>query len=215
MPQKTDYKKEQKNLYMPGKTPSIIEVPKMTFIMVDGFGDPNTSTQYKTALEILYGLSFTIKMSKMNGTQPEGYFEYVVPPLEGLWWTENDSFDGVNETDKEKFCWTSMIRQPEFVTPEVFETAKYKLKKKKPFLNFSLARLETLEEGLCAQIMHIGPYDDEAATIYKLERFILNEGYFTDINHFRKHHEIYLSDPRRTAPDQLKTVIRHPIRKNT
>ena len=163
--EKMDYKKAYKDLYMPKKKPSAIQVPKMTFIMVDGRGNPNTSNDYEDALEILYGLSFTIKMSKMSGRQPEGYFEYVVPPLEGLWWADDCAFDGRNITDKDKFCWTSMIRQPEFVTSEVFEWAKAELKKKKPEIDFTKTRLETWEEGLCCQIMHIGPYDNEPATI--------------------------------------------------
>lgn len=214
MPDKFDYKKEYKDLYMPKTKPSIIEVPEMIFIMVDGKGNPNTCEEYKNAMEVLYGLSYSIKMSKMNGTQPKGYFEYVVPPLEGLWWVEDDNFDGINITDKDKFCWTSMIRQPEFVTIEVFETVKQALLKKKPELDFSTTRLSIYNEGLCAQIMHIGPYDDEPATIKVMEEFIVNEGYINDISIARLHHEIYLGDPRKTKPEKLKTVIRHPIRKN-
>ena len=206
-----DYKKEYKDLYMPKATPGIIDVPAMLYIMVDGKGDPNTSEAYKNAMEILYGLSYSIKMSKMSGTQPEGYFEYVVPPLEGLWWGEGGYFDGTNVVDKNKLCWTSMIRQPEFVTQDVFEFAKQALNKKKPDLDLSPARFVSFTEGLCAQIMHIGSYDDEPATIKILERFINDAGYKTDISDFRKHHEIYLSDPRKTAPEKLKTVIRHPI----
>lgn len=209
---KIDYKKEYKDLYMPKKKPSIVDVPEMVFIMVDGRGNPNTSESYKNALEILYGLSFTIKMSKMSGTQPEGYFDYVVPPLEGLWWLEDGNFDGQNETDKDKFCWTSMIRQPEFVTEEVFEWAKESLQKKKPYIDFSAARLETFEEGLCCQAMHVGPYDAEPETISKIEKYIEENGYILDINSERRHHEIYLGDPRRTKPENLKTVIRHPVR---
>ncbi len=211
---KFDYKKEYKDLYMPKTKPSIIEVPEMIFIMVDGKGNPNACEEYKNAMEVLYGLSYSIKMSKMNGTQPKGYFEYVVPPLEGLWWVEDDNFDGINITDKDKFCWTSMIRQPEFVTIEVFETVKQVLLKKKPQLDFSTTRLSIYKEGLCAQIMHIGPYDDEPATIKVMEEFIENEGYINDISTARLHHEIYLGDPRKTKPEKLKTVIRHPIRKN-
>ncbi|HBB28239.1 MAG TPA: transcriptional regulator [Clostridiales bacterium] len=214
MPDKFDYKKEYKDLYMPKTKPSIIEVPEMIFIMVDSKGNPNTCEEYKNAMEVLYGLSYSIKMSKMNGTQPKGYFEYVVPPLEGLWWVEDDNFDGINITDKDKFCWTSMIRQPEFVTIEVFETVKQALLKKKPELDFSTTRLSIYKEGLCAQIMHIGPYDDEPATIKVMEEFIVNEGYINDISIARLHHEIYLGDPRKTKPEKLKTVIRHPIRKN-
>lgn len=209
---KLDYKKEYKDLYLPEKTPSIIDIPEMTFIMVDGSGDPNTSAAYKNALEILYGLSYGIKMSKMKGMQPEGYFEYVVPPLEGMWWGNGCTVDFRSITDKNKFCWTSMIRQPEFVTPAVFAWAKEGLLKKNPEVDLSAARLETLKEGLCCQIMHIGPYDDEPASVDKLNQFINENGYVTDITDTRHHHEIYLGDPRKTAPEKLRTVIRHPIR---
>ncbi len=212
MADKLDYKKEYKELYSPKKKPDVIDVPEMVFITVDGKGDPNTCAAYKNAMEVLYGLSYSVKMSKMNGTQPEGYFEYVVPPLEGLWWGEGEYFDGVHITDKNRFCWTSMIRQPEFVTQDVFEQAKAALAKKKPELDLSTARLVKYVEGLCAQIMHTGPYDDEPATIEILEKFITEAGYQNDISDFRKHHEIYLGDPRKTAPEKLKTVIRHPIR---
>ena len=212
-PEKLDYKKVYKDLYLPKTKPSVIDVPEMIFIMVDGKGDPNTSEAYKTAMEILYGLSFGIKMSKMSGTQPEGYFEYVVPPLEGLWWGEDGYFDGRTITDKDKFCWTAMIRQPEFVTQEVFESAKKALQKKKPDLDLSPARLAKYTEGLCCQVMHIGPYDNEPAAIEKLEQFIADSGFVTDIGGNRLHHEIYLGDPRRTAPERLKTVIRHPVKK--
>ena len=211
--EKMDYKKAYKDLYMPKKKPSAIQVPKMTFIMVDGRGNPNTSNDYEDALEILYGLSFTIKMSKMSGRQPEGYFEYVVPPLEGLWWADDCAFDGRNITDKDKFCWTSMIRQPEFVTSEVFEWAKAELKKKKPEIDFTKTRLETWEEGLCCQIMHIGPFDDEAPTVEIMNQYIGDNGYENDFSNTRLHHEIYLSDARRVDPRKWKTVVRHPIRK--
>lgn len=211
--EKLDYKKEYKDLYMPKTKPVIIDVPEMLFIMVDGKGDPNTSKDYKNAMEILYGLSWSIKMSKMSGTQPEGYFEYVVPPLEGLWWIDEDAFDGRNITDKNKFSWTSMIRQPEFVTEGVFEQAKAVLSKKKPEIDLSAARFVKYTEGLCAQVMHIGSYDDEPATIEKLEQFITEAGYVTDMSDTRRHHEIYLGDPRKIAPQKRKTVIRYPIRK--
>lgn len=208
---KLDYKKEYKDLYQPKTKPSIIDVPEMIFIAVDGEGDPNTCDEYKLALEMLYGLSFTIKMSKMNGTQPDGYFEYVVPPLEGLWHMEDVTFDGLNITDKSKFKWTSMIRQPEFVTEEVFESARAALKKKKPDLDLAKARLMKMTEGLCVQIMHKGAYDDEPASIEKMKEFVAENGYAEDFSERRLHHEIYLSDPRRCAPQKLKTVIRHPI----
>mgnify|MGYP003295846539 CR=1 FL=1 len=210
---KFDYKKEFKELYQPKTKPSVIDVPEMIFIAVDGKGDPNTCDEYKQALEILYGLSFAIKMSKMNGTQPKGYFEYVVPPLEGLWYMEDAAFDGLNIRDKSKFRWTSMIRQPEFVAEDVFEAAKAVLKKKKPDLDLTKARLMKMTEGLCVQVMHIGSYDDEPASIENMRTFISENGYAEDFSDGRFHHEIYLSDPRRTAPNKLKTVIRHPVRK--
>ena len=206
-----DYKKTQKELYQPKTTPSVVDVPEMTFIAVDGRGDPNTGTEYKDALEVLYGLSYSIKMSKMSGTQPAGYFEYTVPPLEGLWWGENGYFDGTSILDKNKLLWTSLIRQPDFVTPGVFDMAKNILKKKRPELDAGLARLEIFTEGLCAQIMHLGPYDNEPATVEKMERYITEAGYRNDISEKRRHHEIYLSNPQKTAPDKLKTIIRHPI----
>lgn len=212
--EKFDYKKEYKDLYQPKTKPSIIEIPKMIFIAIDGNGDPNTSNEYKEALEILYGLSFTIKMSKMSGTQPEGYFEYVVPPLEGLWYVDDAKFDGTNITDKSRFCWTSMIRQPEFVTEKVFENARNALAKKKRELDLSKARLITMTEGLCVQIMHKGAYDNEPESIAKIREFTEKSGYTEDISDTRFHHEIYLSDPRRCAAENLKTVIRHPIRRN-
>ena len=208
-----DFKKEYKDLYLPKITPNVIDVPEMIFIMVDGKGNPNTSESYKSAIEILYGLSYSIKMSKMSGAKPKGYFEYVVPPLEGLWWGESGYFDGTAITDKDKLCWTSMIRHPEFVIQEVFEDAKKVLSKKKPELDLSRAHLVSFTEGLCAQIMHIGSYDDEPSTIKVLDRFITEFGYKNDISENRKHHEIYLGDPRKTAPEKLKTVIRHPIAK--
>lgn len=208
---KVDYKKIYKNLYLPKKQPAVIEVPEMTFIMVKGKGDPNTSDSYKEAMEILYGLSFTIKMSKMSGKEPEGYFDYVVPPLEGLWWTEEEVFNGYNVGDKDKFCWISMIRQPEFVTEDVFLWAKEILHRKKPELNFTSTRLQSYKEGLCCQVLHMGPYDDEPGTIEKMQLFIEEAGYNEDLDSGRHHHEIYLGDPRRTKPENLRTVIRHPI----
>lgn len=207
---KFDYKKEYKDLYQPSAKPSVTDVPEMIFIAVDGKGDPNTCEEYKAAMELLYGLSFTIKMSKLNGTQPEGYFEYVVPPLEGLWRQENTY--GIDYSRKADFIWTSMIRQPEFVTPRVFEAAKAALAKKKPHLDVSKARLMKLTEGLCIQIMHKGSFDDEPESIEKLARFAAENGYEQDFSESRLHHEIYLSDPRKCAPERLRTVIRHPIR---
>ncbi|MFA5634452.1 MAG: GyrI-like domain-containing protein [Anaerovoracaceae bacterium] len=205
-----DFKK-YKDLYQPGNKPGIIDVPAMRFLMVDGEGDPNTSELYQAAVEILYGLSYSIKMSKKWGVQPQGYFDYVVPPLEGLWWFFGKPFDGSVIGRKDEFSWIMMIRQPEFVTEEIFETAKAVLSKKKPELDISIARLEDFTEGLCAQVMHTGSYDDEPPTIAALDQFIEVNGYRTEMSGLRQHHEIYLGDPRKTAPEKLKTIIRHPI----
>ncbi|MDE6762765.1 MAG: GyrI-like domain-containing protein [Oscillospiraceae bacterium] len=213
--EKLDYKKEYKDLYRPAEKPSLIDVPEMVFIAVDGAGDPNTCPAYKEAMEMLYGLSFAIKMSKMDGSQPEGYFEYVVPPLEGLWFADGISFDGLNITDKNKFKWISMIRQPEFVTVQVFETAREKLAKKKPALDLNKARLMKYTEGLCVQIMHKGAYDDEPRSIELIKKFAAENGYTEDFSDSRYHHEIYLSDPRKCAPERLRTVIRHPVKRET
>ncbi|MCI8415995.1 MAG: hypothetical protein HFI33_00615 [Lachnospiraceae bacterium] len=208
---KVDYKKDYRDLYQPKRTPMLIQVPKMQFLMVDGEGDPNTSASYKEALEILYGLSFGIKMSKLSGQAPQGYFEYVVPPLEGLWWQEDGDISGTSLLDKENFHWTSLIRQPEFVTPQVLEIAKNAFQKKRPNLPLHRVRLCSYTEGLCAQVMHVGSYDAEPETIERLKSFIQKKGCALDINQERKHHEIYLGDPRRTAPEKLKTVIRLPV----
>lgn len=214
---KLDYKKEYKDLYMPKAKPSIIDVPPMNFIMIDGTGDPNAEGgEYKQAVELLYGLSYSIKMSKMGTNKIDGYFEYVVPPLEGLWWLSDSShFDF---SIKEKFCWTAMIRQPEFVTKEVFKWACSEIAKKKPDLDTSKARLQVFKEGLCVQMMHIGPFDDEPRTIEKIGAFIEENNYKDAISDIqpdgmiRRHHEIYLSDPRKIELSKMKTVIRHPVK---
>ncbi|MCL2140795.1 MAG: GyrI-like domain-containing protein [Dehalococcoidia bacterium] len=203
-----DFKKEYKDLYQPKVAPSVIDVPAILFIMVDGTGNPNTSEEYQSAVEIHYGLSYAIKMSKKRSNQPVGYFDFVVPPLEGLWWL-NDGSEAWYK-DKDRYCWTSMIRQPAFVDTEVFENAKTELRKKKPLLDTSRARLETFTEGLCVQAMHLGSYDDEPKTIDAIEQFITDNGYVSDISSTRRHHEIYLNDPRKTASAKLKTIIRHP-----
>jgi hypothetical protein len=206
----TDFKKTQKDLYQPESAPSVVDVPEMIFIMVDGKGDPNDPKgEYAAAIQILYGLSYTIKMSSKRT------LEYVVPPLEGLWTLEKIEFTGhaAKITDKRKFRWTSMIRQPDFVTPEIFETAKAALQKKKAGMALSLARQEVWTEGLCAQVLHRGSYDDEPETVERLERFITESGFRSDMSETRRHHEIYLSDPRKTAPEKLRTVIRHPVRR--
>lgn len=205
-----DFKKEFKALYFPAKKPAIIDVPEMLFIMAGGKGNPNTSAEYANAVEALYGIAYTIKMSKMSGNTPKGYFDFVVPPLEGLWRIEGEEHAPVF-LDKDKFLWTSMLRLPDFVTEDVFTETKLAVAKKKPNIDLSVVRLEKFTEGLCGQITHIGPYDDEPPTIAALERFIAEQGYRTEMQGMRQHHEIYLNDPRKTASEKLKTIIRHPV----
>jgi hypothetical protein len=203
-----DYKKTEKELYLPKTVPSVIDVPEMTFIAVDGQGDPNTSVEYSAAVELLYGLSYAIKMGN------KAVLEYVMPPLEGFWEVADDfKGGGAAITDKSKFVWTILIRQPDFVTAGVLETAQNTLTKKKPNLDVSKARIETITEGLCVQVMHLGSYDNEPATVAALDRFAAENGYAIDMGGARRHHEIYLSDPRKVAPEKLKTVLRHPIRR--
>ncbi len=207
--EKLDYKKEYKDLYLPKMKPMLIDVPNMKFIIVQGKGNPNNQDgEYQEALQLLYTLSFTIKMSKMGSRKIEGYFEYVVPPLEGLWWNEEN--EKVDYNHKEKFEWISMIRQPEFVTEEVFKWACQEVEKKKG-IDTSKAKLIELKEGLCVQIMHKGSYDEEPKTIAELEKYIENSQLKNDIGRIRKHHEIYLSDPRKSKVENLKTVIRIPV----
>ncbi|MGE4485385.1 MAG: GyrI-like domain-containing protein [Oscillospiraceae bacterium] len=206
-----DYKKEYKDLYLPKTAPVKIRVPPMTFIMADGAGDPNLEGgAYQNAVGLLYALSYTIKMSRKAKSAPAGYFDYVVPPLEGLWWMA-DGFPGVDYSRKSDFRWISMIRQPEFVTPEVFDWACGEVRRKKG-ADPSAARLETLDEGLCVQCMHIGPFDDEPATAAKMEVYIKENSLINDIGSVRRHHEIYLGDPRRGDPAKMKTVLRIPVR---
>jgi len=207
---KIDYKAEYKELYMPTNIPTLLDVPDIAFIMIDGVGNPNeVDGEYAKALEILYGLACTIKMLKMGKEKLEGYFEYVVPPLEGLWWTKENQ-ELPKGFDKKTLCWTAMIRQPDFVTKEVFDWACSSLKEKKN-LNVDLARFEILKEGKCVQCMHIGSYDNEDVTIDKLHHFIDENNLEKDFSH-RQHHEIYLSDPRKTTLENIKTVIRLPVK---
>ncbi len=205
-----DYKKEYKEFYLPPKKPGIIDVPEMNYIAVRGKGDPNEPDgAYKAAIELLYAISFTIKMSHMGTHKIEGYFPYVVPPLEGLW-RQKGSSDSINYSRKQDLCWISMIRLPEFVTREVFDWAVHEAAQKKK-TDFSKAEFRTFHEGLCVQCMHVGSYDDEPETIEKIDAFLKEAGYETDFSGQRMHHEIYLSDPRRTAPERLRTVIRLPV----
>ncbi len=206
-----DFKKEYKEFYMPPKKPSIVTVPKMNYIAVRGQGDPNPEeSEYKQAIGLLYGIAFTIKMSKMGSHKIDGYFDYVVPPLEGFWWQEG--VIGVDYSRKDDFNWISVIRLPDFVTREDFEWAVEEATKKKK-TDFSKVEFFTYNEGLCVQCMHIGPYDDEPATVELMHKYMEEQGYELDITDERMHHEIYLSDARKVAPEKLKTVIRHPIKK--
>ena len=205
-----DYKKAYKEFYLPPQKPCIIDIPEMHYVAVRGTGNPNEPDgAYTKALNLLYGIAFTIKMSYKGSHKIDGYFEYVVPPLEGLWWQQGVA--GIDYGKKETFQWISMIRLPEFVTREVFEWAVTEASEKKK-TDFSKAEFLTLHEGLCVQCMHIGSYDQEPATIQKMDAFLSENGYATDFSETRRHHEIYLSDPRRTATDRLRTVIRHPVR---
>jgi hypothetical protein len=206
-----DFKKEYKEFYMPKGKPEIVTVPKMNYIAVRGKGNPNEEDgEYKKSIELLYGIAYTIKMSKKGDHKIEGYFDYVVPPLEGFWWQEN--LDGIDYGHKENFQWISVIRLPDFVTKADFEWAIEEATRKKK-MDFSKVEFLEIEEGLCVQCMHSGSYDDEPATVAAMDKFIADNGYENDISDTRRHHEIYLSDARKVAPDKLKTVIRHPIKK--
>lgn len=204
-----DYKKEYKEFYLPPQKPQIVTVPAMNFAAVQGKGDPNDPDgEYQTALELLYGLSYTIKMSCKGSHRMDGYFEYVVPPLEGLW--HQPGAEGLDLSHKESFVWISMIRLPDFVTRAEFDWAVQEaaVKKKR---DFSTVQFFPYKEGTCVQCMHIGSYDTEPETLQRLDSYAVEQGYLPDFSDTRFHHEIYLSDPRRTAPEKLKTVLRHPI----
>ncbi|WP_455529786.1 GyrI-like domain-containing protein [Ruminococcus sp.] len=206
-----DYKKEYKEFYMPKTKPEIITVPSMNFVAVRGKGDPNEEGgEYKRALEVLYAVAYTIKMSKMTDHHIDGYFDYVVPPLEGLW--KQEDMPGIDYRRKSDLIWTAMIRLPEFVTKAEFDRAAEQASAKKK-LDCSRAEFMSYEEGLCVQCMHIGSYDDEPATVAAMDSYAVSMGYDTDITDKRQHHEIYLSDPRKTAPEKLRSVVRHPIKK--
>ena len=203
---KVDFKKSLKEFYSASKTAAcLVDVGSMNFVMVDGVGDPNTSADFQDAVGALYGVAYTVKFD-MKKSQPAGYFEFVVPPLEGLWWMDPGPFD---PEAKDKWQWTVMVMQPDFVTSSIIENAILVLKEKKPSDALSKVRFERFEEGASAQIMHLGPYSEEGPTIEKLHSFVEAEGYVLR----GKHHEIYLSDPRRCAPEKLKTIIRHPVSK--
>ena len=205
-----DYKKAFKEFYLPPAEPQIADIPEMQFVAVRGQGNPNDEGgEYKAALNILYGISYTIKMSRKGSRRIDGYFDYVVPPLEGLWWQEGVC--GIDYSRKDDFRWISLIRLPDFVTQEDFDWAKESVQKKKG-LDCSRAELFAYTEGTCVQMMHVGSYDDEPATVRRMEEFAAVHGYTADFSETRLHHELYLSDPRKTAPENRRTVIRHPVR---
>ena len=206
-----DFKKEYKEFYMPKSKPEIVTVPKANYIAVRGKGDPNDEGgAYQQAAGILYAVAYNIKMSYKTDYRIEGFFEYVVPPLEGFWW--QDGVDGIDYSDKSTFNWISVIRLPDFVTQKDFDWATGEAEKKK-HLDCSKAEFLTIDEGLCVQIMHIGPFDDEPATVSMMNEYLLENGYENDFSDSRLHHEIYLSDARKVAPEKWKTVIRHPIKR--
>lgn len=205
-----DFKKEYREFYLPKNRPEIVTVPKANYIAVRGHGDPNEpGGAYQKAIEVLYSVAYTLKMSYKTDHKIEGFFEYVVPPLEGFWW--QDGVNGVDYGDKSAFNWISVIRLSDFVTEADFRWAVDTAAKKKK-LDCPAAELLPIDEGLCVQILHIGSYDAEPETVAVLDRFLAENGYVNDFSPIRLHHEIYLSDARKTAPDKLKTVIRHPIK---
>ena len=206
-----DYKKEYKEFYLPPAKPTILEIPKMNYVAVDGKGDPNEEDgEYSRAMNILYGIAYTLKMSYKGDYKIKGFFEYVVPPLEGFWW--QNGVMGVDYSNKDSFEWVSAIRLPDFITKSDFDWAVEEATRKKKS-DFSPAYFYTYDEGLCVQCMHIGSYDDEPATVSAMDEFAEENGFAIDITEKRRHHEIYLSDPNKTEISKLKTVVRHPIKK--
>lgn len=206
-----DYKKEYKEFYMPANKPTIVTVPKMNYLAVCGKGNPNDENgEYKDSIGLLYAIAFTIKMSYKGSHKIDGYFEYVVPPLEGFWWQEG--YDTIDYANKNEFSFISLMRLPDFVTEYDFDWAVREATNKKK-TDFSKVEYLTYDEGVCVQCMHIGSYDDEPKTVALMHEYMKANGYELDINESRYHHEIYLSDPRKCAVEKLKTVIRHPIRK--
>lgn len=206
-----DFKKEYREFYMPGNRPEIVNVPKANYIAVRGTGDPNEEGgEYQQAISVLYAVAYTLKMSDKTDYKIEGFYEYVVPPLEGFWWQEG--VNGVDYRDKSSFNWISVIRLPDFIKKEDFDWAIAAATRKKG-LDCSSAEFLTMEEGLCVQMMHLGIYDTEPETVALMDAFLAEIGYANDMENGRLHHEIYLSDPRKSAPEKRKTVIRHPIKR--
>lgn len=206
-----DFKKEYKEFYMPKSTPEIVNVPAANYIAVRGKGDPNQEGgAYQQAVGIIYAIAYTIKMSYKGSHKIEGFYEYVVPPLEGFWW--QDGIEGVDYENKDSFNWISVIRLPDFVSKSDFDWAVVEATKKKK-LDCSSAEFLTIDEGLCVQIMHIGPFDDEPASVAIMDKYLNEIGYINDMTSSRLHHEIYLSDARKVEPLKWRTVIRHPIKR--
>lgn len=206
-----DFKKEQKEYYAPKNKPEIVTIPSMNYIAVRGKGNPNDENgEYQTAISVLYSVAYTLKMSYKTDYKIDGFFEYVVPPLEGFWWQDN--VDGVDYQNKDSFNWISVIRLPDFVTQDDFEWAVKTAEKKKK-IDCSKAEFLTVDEGLCVQIMHFGAFDDEPVSVALMDEYISAQGYENDITDKRLHHEIYLSDARKVPKEKMKTVIRHPIKK--
>ena len=207
-----DFKKEYKEFYLPKNVPQIVTVPRANYIAVRGKGNPNEDGgEYKTAVSVLYAVAYTLKMSYKTDYKIEGFFEYVVPPLEGFWWQQDD-IAGIDYADKSAFHWISVIRLPDFITKKDFDWAVETASKKKK-LDCTGAEFLSIEVGLCVQMMHIGAFDNELETVVMMDKYLEESGYVNDFTGKRRHHEIYLSDPRKTAPEKCKTVIRHPIRK--
>ena len=210
MADKRDYKKEYRDLYQPGKRPSLVDVPPIPMFLVDGAGDPSGAA-YQAAMSALYTVTFTLKMSRLGPWQPEGYFDYVLPPLEGFWWTEEGGHDLLS-VPRSTWRWTSALRAPEYATPQVLHWALEECARKKPGVDLSGVRLETVTEGLCVQCLHQGPYDSEPETLQAMVDYADVQGYRLDQDGPRHHHEIYLSDPRRCKPENQKTVLRLPVK---
>ncbi len=204
-----DFKKEYKEYYQPKKKPEIINIPSFNFIAVRGKGNPNEENgMYQQAISVLYAVAYTLKMSYKTDYKIEGFYEYVVPPLEGFWWQEDKK--NVDYLNKEKFHWISVIRLPDFISKKDFDWAVEKASMKKK-IDCSKVEFFTFEEGLCVQMMHYGSFDEEEATVEIMNQYLQEKGYRNDFNKSRLHHEIYLSDARKVAPEKWRTVIRHPI----
>lgn len=209
MADKRDYKKEYRDLYQPGKRPSLVDVPPIPMFLVDGAGDPSGAA-YQAAMSALYTVTFTLKMSRLGPWQPEGYFDYVLPPLEGFWWTEEGGHDLLS-VPRSTWRWTSALRAPEYATPQVLHWALEECARKKPGVDLSGVRLETVTEGLCVQCLHVGPYDAETAAMERMMTFAGEQGLRPSDDPARRHHEIYLGDPRRVPPEKWRTILRLPV----